>query len=139
MARTKESSLWTWLRDGAPADCVLERVENSVDVGTPDTFGCWQDVAFVIELKSVPRPARAPIFCELKPEQASFLRRWARAGGRAYVLVQVGQAHEARRYLVKAEDCLLLLKPIAESQLALIARNLPKDPPIAILKWARML
>ena len=97
---TLEDNLWAWLRDGAPPDAVLERVENAVKAGTPDVFGCWRGGQFACELKVWPR--------ELEAEQASFLRRWHRAGGWAFVLWQFLGTH----YLLRAQDCHLLLAPM---------------------------
>lgn len=105
-----ESSLWAWLRDGAPRDAVLERVENSAGVGTPDVFGCWRGWSFACELKVWPR--------ELEPEQASFLRRWHAAGGRAWVLWKV----ENMCYILRAPDCHLALAPMTRAALVNMIR-----------------
>lgn len=106
----KESSLYAWLKRGAPVGCVLWRVENSVDLGTPDIFGFYR-VAFVIETKVYPK--------RLTSKQASKLREWAKAGGRAYVLFQMGVV----RYLISAADCLPLIGSIDHIGLRQISRE----------------
>lgn len=135
-ARARESGLWAWLRDGAPADCVLERIENSVSRGTPDVVGCApSSLVFWCELKAVARRPSGDVWCELKPEQASFLRRWAVAGCKTFVLVQVGVGHTARRYLIRAADCLELLKPLPEVLLAGLSICRGKNTPKEIITW----
>lgn len=115
-SRSRESSLWEWLSRAAPTGSMLKRVEDILDRGTPDVFMIYDGQVAVVELKSV---QRAPtIYTELRAEQASVLRRWWRAGGRAYVLVQVGVARDAKRYLVAAERCDDLLQRVPESRLA---------------------
>ena len=113
-ARARESNLWNWLRDGAPDDCFMERIENSIAVGTPDVFGVWRGVAFCAELKSVGRRPTGDVWCEVKTDQAMFLRAWRRAGGLSWVLVQVGVMHAARRYLVDGVLSDQLLEPLPE-------------------------
>ena len=118
-SRTRESSLWNWLNDHKPAlGCVMRRVEDVLQRGTPDVpLAIYKGQTFVLELKSVPRRPRADVWCELTSDQASFLRLWQRSGGAAFVLVQVGVAAAARRYLVAADDCHELLRPISEDTL----------------------
>lgn len=121
MSRSSEKGLWVWLRDGAPRDAVLERIENIVSVGTPDVVGCWRGGSFVCELKSVEVRPTGLVDCELKPEQASFLRRWHAAGGRAFALVKVGD----RKYLIRADDCHMIVMPklIPHAELAAISAS----------------
>ena len=121
--RARESSLWNWLNDHKPAGCVMRRVEDVLQRGTPDVpLGIYKGQTFVLELKSVPRRPRADVWCELTSDQASFLRLWWRSGGRSFVLVQVGMAAAARRYLVAAECCHELLRPLSEARLDALAR-----------------
>ena len=115
--------MWNWLKDGAPAGCVMRRVEDALQSGTPDVpLAIYRGMSFVIELKSVSRRPRGGVWCELTSDQASFLRLWQRSGGRAYVLVQVGVAAAARRYLVAAGDCHELLRPLSEDRLIALAK-----------------
>ena len=91
--RSRETSLSKWLMKGARSGAVLERVENSVNTGTPDIFGQWHN-AFVCETKVYPHT--------LTGKQASFLRNWWRAGGRAWMLYERGGV----KYLIHAKHCL---------------------------------
>ena len=121
--RVRESSLWQWLNDGRPDGCVMRRVEDVLQRGTPDVpLAIYRGRSFVVELKSVPRRPRADVWCELTSDQASFLRLWSRSGGRSFVLVQVGVAAAARRYLVAAGDCHELLRPLPEDRLIALAK-----------------
>lgn len=122
-SRARESNLWNWLLGGADADTMLHRVENALGAGTPDVFGVRAGTAFVCELKAVGRRPKGRVWCELRSEQASFLRRWHRVGGRAFVLVQVGVGHNVKRYLVSAEHCLELLQEMDESRLEELSVN----------------
>ena len=122
-SRSRESSLWAWLNDHKPAGCVMRRVEDVLQKGTPDIpLAIYKGRSFVVELKSVPRRPRADVWCELTSDQAHFLRLWERSGGRSFVLVQVGMAAAARRYLVAAGDCHELLRPLPEDRLIAIAK-----------------
>ena len=108
-SKTRESSLWTWLR-GAERDLRpdlrMERVENAVSCGTPDVDGVLNGRHFKIELKTVARPARKSTGLRIKfqPAQPNWLRSWCASGGNAFVLVQVGSGPVARRYLVPGKD-----------------------------------
>ena len=67
-------------------------VENSAYPGSPDVSCtlCW------IELKKVdrwPRGNWGKVKIELRPEQRMWLRRWCKAGGNAWVLIQVDQEY----------------------------------------------
>jgi hypothetical protein len=125
---TRESSLWTCFREALPSDCHAVRVENQVELGTPDVnlcmpegersspseqctgcndafcAGCgyWQEPVKLsswdgwIELKVQDPPKRKTTMfrCEhFTTEQ----RQWAvdriRAGGKAYLLIQVNDEY----------------------------------------------
>ena len=113
---TKESSLWTCFQAALPSDAHAVRVENGVELGTPDVNLCLPpcriptgaDGTFTvdgvnsgwdgwIELKVQLPPKKDKTFfrCEhFTMEQ----RQWAvdrtRAGGNAYLLLQVDRAVE---------------------------------------------
>lgn len=99
----KESSLWKWLDKPLPK-LHLTRVEDLVNVGRSDVEGCLDGSAFIIELKVADRPARSrtPIRTqsEITTEQCDWLEARRAAGGLAWLLIQVGQGHEAKRYLL---------------------------------------
>lgn len=118
--RTREAFLWEWLSKARAVfgdRLHMQRIENLLDSGTPDVHGCVDGIGFVIELKSVPRPPGGRIWCEVKREQAMFLRARRRALGVAYVLIQVGTGASASRYLVPGEDSHMLLEPLLEDEL----------------------
>lgn len=126
MMKTRESGLWRWLEK---ANIVfgprlhMQRIENSVERGTPDVDAVLDACGFVIELKSVARPKRGgPIHTKLSADQAMFLLARRRAGGRAYLLIKV----DDNRYLISGEHAGELEKPISETRLvtlSLIARD----------------
>lgn len=79
------------------------RLENSAGEGNPDVEGvvngdqCW------IELKSNDRPARATtaIRSKTRESQSIWHRERTNAGSRIHwVLIQVGEAHAAKLYLI---------------------------------------
>lgn len=109
MAKVPETRLWSWLDGGTKRhfkyDLHMNRVENSVMEGMPDVEGCLRRVQFWIELKCERRPSTAgtPIRAKFRPAQPPWLRRRIEAGGRAFVLLQVGSGRDARRYLIRGD------------------------------------
>jgi len=105
----KETSLWTRCRTGianlkkcghATHFC---RIENDAGIGNPDVEGvingdqCW------IELKSNLRPKRPGTVIRSKTQESQSIWHTARtaAGSRIHwVLIQVGEAHGAKLYLI---------------------------------------
>lgn len=138
-ARARESNLWSWLsRAEADYPFYWRRVEDSINRGTADVLGVVNSRGLAIELKSVARPARGgPVWCELKREQAMFLRAWHRAGGAAGVLVQVGTGAAAARYFVSARRCVELLEPVVEAELCDMSLTAAHCRPIDVLRAAR--
>lgn len=109
---TFESSLWLALKEALPLTAHAVRVENSVELGTPDVNLCvpgcqftrqygewWLEVSTTgwggwVELKVQEAPVRkTTVFkCEhFTMEQRQWLVSRCRAGGRAYLLLQVKQ------------------------------------------------
>lgn len=110
---TRETSMWAWLRrahEKWPSALHLQRVENAIAEGTPDVEGCLSGQSFWIEMKSCPMPKRAltPIRPRFRPAQVPWLRRRWAAGGCALLLLQVGSARAAKRYLLEPEEAALL-------------------------------
>lgn len=108
----RESSLWVWLSKARKIFTSeylhLNRVENSVMAGMPDVEGCLMPgKQFWIELKSSLRPARkeTPVRFKVRDREAQveWLTRRRCMGGRAWLLLQVGEAHKRRLYLVPGE------------------------------------
>ena len=89
---TLESSLWVAFRQALPADCHAVRIENVVEVGTPDVNICLT-VDYWIELKVQEAPKRRKTKFKIEHftmEQRQWLVDRCRAGGNAFLLVQVG-------------------------------------------------
>lgn len=140
---TRESGLWRWL-DGARYHyrqrLHMNRVENSVSSGMPDVEGILLKFSqFWIELKCCARPIRIDTLVrpKFRPAQLPWLRRRVAAGGRAFVLLQVGQGHDASRYLIWGDKAILLDgKGMTEEELTALSICDPKTPPHDIVKLA---
>lgn len=126
---TRESSLWRWLRADREAvrDYHVGRVENAVGSGMPDCeghapspIGVRPDGQFWMELKCEPRPARATTLIRptFQPAQVPWITRRWRLGGNTSVLLQVGEAHRATRYLVPGCFAIDVYRGVLESDLA---------------------
>ena len=79
------------------------RLENSAGEGHPDVEGVIEGQSFWIELKSNDRPARATtvIRSKTRESQSIWHRERTEAGSRIHwVLIQVGEAHAAKLYLI---------------------------------------
>ena len=108
--KVRETELWKWLRAGVArlqhSDCRAHvcRIETSTLVGYPDVEGCIDGRSFHIELKTVARPKRETtrISPGLSAPQGVWANARANAGGRVFMLLQVGSASEAHRYLIEA-------------------------------------
>lgn len=104
-----EKALWQRVRKGG-ADLRalghfvhLYRVENEVGVGDPDVDGCINGTDIKIELKSCARPVRptTPIRPKKRQEQEDWMKARHDAGSRhCFILIQVGDAHKSRLYLI---------------------------------------
>lgn len=95
-----ENALWDIVRKYLGPFGVLQRIENRVDVGTPDFLYLIRRATGLVELKHEefwPVGARTPLVIKsLTLEQVLWLEAWARApGGRAWCLLQV-----ARHYIL---------------------------------------
>lgn len=94
-----EHSLWLTLRrctDGLQ-QLRLQRIEDRFTAGVPDVAYCFRGSAGWIELKHLPAwpasrdtPVRLP---KLTIEQVAFAEAWERAGGKSWVLLQVGREY----------------------------------------------
>lgn len=121
--KAAEKSLWAWLEkadyeSGFSDDLDMGRIENLVAEGTPDVEGCYAGTSFLCELKSVDRPARVAtgIKVGVNTFQAAALSRRHKAGGRAWILVQVGSGTtEARRYLLSGRHAHALKAQVCET------------------------
>lgn len=105
-----EGSLWDWLkkaRDHFGKTLHIRRVENAVSVGDPDTDGMLLGQAFTLELKCCAMPARGSTtlrYHEVTDAQVDWHTDRLAAGGASAFLVQVGDGHEAERYVVHGRE-----------------------------------
>lgn len=105
----RESSLWQRCKTGVKhlRKCGhvahFCRIENDAGEGHPDVEGVLNGDQCWIELKSNDRPARATtvIRSKTRESQSIWHRERTAAGSRIHwVLIQVGEAHAAKLYLV---------------------------------------
>lgn len=90
-----ESDFWSWLRDELTttvANLHLQRIESgSTAAGIPDVNLCWQGVEAWVELKVATLTKREPVRAKIRlaNDQAQWMSRRCRAGGRAWLCVAV--------------------------------------------------
>lgn len=119
---TREAGLWRWLKGARKVlrdDLHMQRVENSVGSGAPDVEGKLRGAGqFWIELKSTARPKRdGPVRFRVRDSQVEWMRRRAAAGGRTWLLLQVGSGRSAERYLVPGEHAKMVQNGATETTL----------------------
>ncbi len=139
---TTETVLWGWLKRARYAflrDLHMNRIENLVGKGTPDVEGCLTIEQFWIELKCSDRPKRPTTNVKVKfrPYQPEWHKARRKAGGRVFVLVQVGSGKkDARRYLVSSVYLSLLKDGITEECMCELALCDPKATPTEVVRTA---
>lgn len=120
-----ESSLWQRCKTGIKTlawqghKLDVQRVENAATSGHPDIEGCIDGSQLWIELKSCARPVRrdTPIRPKKRQSQEIWHAARTKAGGRQHwILIQVGDDHDARLYLIPG--CLYEKTTAVESVLA---------------------
>lgn len=140
----RESSLWQRCITGRIALqdrghlLHLGRIENSAGSGNPDVDGCLDGTQLWIELKSELRPKRrtTPIRFKVRESQSDWHRLRSEAGCRTnWVLVQVGESHKAKLYLIAGRDYDKLIAP--EDELELISWCAPDESVADILVRAK--
>ena len=103
-----ESNLWKWLRQETKhLSKVLHmcRIETSTMLGYPDIELCYRGKCATIELKGAKRPKRTTTKVQVKvrPEQVIWLKkRWA-IGGKAWILLRVGEHKNICKYLISGD------------------------------------
>lgn len=137
----RESSLWIWLKSARlkyRGTLHMNRVENSVSAGMPDVEGQLKDHAqFWIELKSAPRPkGDGPVAVKIRDAQVEWLRRRDKAGGNAWLLIQVGSAAKAKRYLVLGMHAARIQAGVTEAELADLAYTSGAIKPYQVIRAA---
>lgn len=121
----RESSLWTRCNNAVKRlrkrghVAHFCRIENDAGEGNPDVEGVLNGDQCWIELKSNDRPARATtvIRSKTRESQSIWHRERTEAGSRIHwVLIQVGEAHAAKLYLIPGDRYDDILVP--ENELA---------------------
>lgn len=136
--KTRESNLWASFKHGTKhlvqiGRLLINRVENKAARSMPDVEGIVNGVGFGqfwIELKTTHRPARltTPIRVTFQPGQSTWLsKRWA-FGGNAWLLVQVGKAHQRSLYLIQGCDAPLVEQGVLEARLAQLSILVSSQP-----------
>ena len=132
---SKEKSLWARLaRVKKDYDLELNRLENTAGEGTPDVEGFVEGAQIWIELKSCKRPVRptTPIRPVKREKQGEWQTRRAAAGCRTgWILIQVGEAHKAKLYLIPGVHYAKITD--TEDMLELLAVNGPNAAPLEVL------
>lgn len=119
--KTRESSLWNWLRRGLKDFSInthLVRIENSAEIGTPDVNGCIYGNDFWVELKVATEMRDSMIKVSITSDQVMWLRSRSRAGGNSFLLIMVKDEH----YLLNGGCALLLSMVDSPVSLGMIQR-----------------
>lgn len=106
----------------------MSRVENAVGTGMADVEACLDGSQTWIELKCETRPSdpSTKIKARFQPSQIPWLKKRIKAGGRAFVLLQVGKGHDAERYLIPGDAAEILARGATEDKIKRLA-ILPGD------------
>ena len=132
MAAGRETRLWRWLAEARKVHrekLHMTRVENAVSAGMTDVEGCYDGTQFWMELKCEARPKNADtrIKPRFQPAQVPWIERRVRAGGQAFVLLQVGQGALSSRYLVPGNEIATLARGMTEAELDAASAIPPKS------------
>lgn len=134
MSKTRETSLWNWLKKAKPIfkrGLCLDRIENSALKSMPDTNGHLKGAGeFWIELKTATRPTDPgnKVRTKFQDGQPEWHRKRAAVGCNVFVLLQVGSYSKARRYLLPGEYAHKMQSGMTESELE--ARSI--IPPVCL-------
>lgn len=89
----KESSAWATLRSHLKRKGLhVQRIEDAISSGVPDTNLCYKGVETWLEgkiIRRLPKRETTPAYITLSKEQAGWLTARRLAGGRCYVWVRV--------------------------------------------------
>lgn len=140
----RESSLWQRLLTGIKSlEAIgyrlhVERIENSAGSGFPDVDGCIEGGQFKIELKSCKRPARSSTLIRPKTRESQTIwhKHHTEAGcTNHWVLIQVGEAHKSKLYLIPGSKYNLICA--LEADLEFMSVVHPSTSPADIILRAR--
>lgn len=144
MAKAKETSLWNWLSEARKfyrENLDLQRIENLVGTGTPDTEGHLRDCSsFWIELKSLeePKALNSNVNHQVSQEQISWIYNRTASGGNAWVLFQFGSGALAEKYLLPGANILELQQPITYGHLKTLSILVSSLPPEGVIHAAAL-
>lgn len=104
-SKDRESALWGWLRNGLKDSGLrhhVQRVENSVKVGTPDVEGVIEGgQPFWIELKvATVLVSRPQLRIDTTVHQVFFAQKRWEVGGNAWYLIRAGQHPKREHFLI---------------------------------------
>lgn len=94
MSRFPEQRLWDRIRRNVARNVHIERLENSVGSGTPDTVVLYKSNVLFVEHKSAEPPvkptSRLQWRHELTVPQRNWHLTWTQNGGRSCIVIGVG-------------------------------------------------
>lgn len=136
----RENGLWAWLKKAKlhfRENLSLGRIENAVGAGWPDVEGYLPETGQLwIELKSAARPASPLTPINLKHTRDAQVRwlsnRWA-LGQAVFILVQVGDGADGRRYLIEGRRAQEVHDGQTEAWLKVMSRCDAKAKPHEVL------
>lgn len=115
-----ENNTWSYVRKGLnkviPRESRMDRVENLLGSGMADVNYCIEGSEGWIEnkfLKKYPARPGTPVKIKWQPEQRPWLISQTRAGGRAFVLIQVDKDY----FLYNADSRINLIGTMNKAQL----------------------
>jgi len=113
--KTREASLWRWLRGARRLGHWVERVENMLAKSMPDVEASTGMGGFWVELKTAARPAKeiTPVNVTFQKGQAKWLRRRWYVDRCAWLLIQVGPA----RYMIPGRQAVTIERGVTELEL----------------------
>ncbi len=93
MPRFPEQRLWDRIHKNVGLHVHIERIENSVGAGTPDTLVIHKGNVLFVEHKEAERPAKASTRLQwrhpLTPQQRNWHLTWHQNGGRSAIVIGV--------------------------------------------------
>lgn len=134
MSKTRENSLWNWLKKAKltfKRDLRIDRIENAAGRSFPDVEGKLKRSGnFKIELKTEKRPTSPDtrIKTKFQDGQPEWHRKSCAVGDNCFVLLQVGSYSKARRYLLPGTYAHAMQRGLTEAELE--ARSIV--PPVAL-------
>lgn len=94
MTRFPEQKLWDRIRRNLGREIHIERIENSVAAGMPDTVVLHKGAVTFVEHKVATLPMRKTTRLQwkhpLSADQCNWHRTWTQNGGTSYIVVGVG-------------------------------------------------